>query len=69
MLYFNGLALLLVFILYMISYEVSFNKSAIVLTFGRASEKDVITSTGLRPDCTSNGRGQFKKSCCSTEGL
>ncbi len=43
-----GLALLLVFILYMISYEVSFNKSAIVLTFGRASEKDVINLDGTQ---------------------
>ncbi len=41
-----GLALLLVFILYMISFEVSFDRSALVLTFGRAEKDGVINLDG-----------------------
>ena len=41
-----GLSLMLVFVLYLISYEVSFDKTALVLTFGRADKKNVINVDG-----------------------
>lgn len=49
-----GLLLLAVFVLYMISFQVNFDQSAIVLTFGKASERQVINADG-------NGAGLYFK--------
>lgn len=41
-----GLSLVIVFILYMITFQVNFNKTVIVTTFGKASYENVINADG-----------------------
>jgi membrane protease subunit HflC len=41
-----GIVLIAIFVLYMISFQVNFDESAIITTFGKASKKDVINAQG-----------------------
>jgi membrane protease subunit HflC len=43
-----GVALVLILGLYMITYQVRFNESAVISTFGKATEEDVVKEAGLK---------------------
>jgi modulator of FtsH protease HflC len=45
-LFFIGLSLIIVFFFYMVSFQVNFDQSAILTTFGKASSENVINSDG-----------------------